>query len=57
MAVSFTYDVTREDGTGYKSFRNQKKAEDYAVTLKRVPDEKIKITRSARGYPSFEYYV
>ena len=57
MAVSFTYDVTREDGTGYKSFRNQKKAEDYAVTLKRVPDEKIKITRSARGYPSVEYYV
>lgn len=57
MAVSFTYDVTREDGTGYQSFRNQKKAEAYAVTLKRTPDEKIKITRSAKGYPGFVYYV
>ena len=29
MAISFIYDVVRIDGTGYKMFRNQKKAEDY----------------------------
>lgn len=57
MAVSFIYDVTREDGTGYKSFRNQKKAEEYAATLKRSPDERIKITRSGKGFPSYEYWV
>lgn len=57
MALSFVYDVVRTDGTGYKSFRNQKKAEAYAETLKRTPEEKIQITRTGRGFAPYVYYV
>lgn len=57
MAVSFIYDVCRKDGTGYKSFKSQSKAEAYAVTLKRTPDEQIQITRSGKGYPAYVYYI
>lgn len=57
MAVSFIYDVCRLDGTGYKSFKNQKKAEAYALTLKNSEDERIQITRSGKGYPSYVYYI
>ena len=57
MAIAFIYDVVRTDGTGYKMFRNQKKAEQYAVSLKRTPEEKIQITRSAKGFAAYTYYV
>lgn len=57
MAIAFIYDVVRTDGTGYKMFRNQKKAEDYARSLKRNPDEKVQITRTAKGFAPYVYYV
>lgn len=57
MALSFIYDVIRQDGTGYKMFRNQKKAESYALTLKRTPEEKIQITRTGKGFAPYIYYV
>lgn len=57
MALSFVYDVIRTDGTGYKNFRNQKKAEAYAVSLKRTPEEKIQITRTGKGFAPYVYYV
>lgn len=57
MALSFVYDVIRTDGTGYKNFRNQKKAEAYALTLKRTPEEKVQITRTGKGFAPYVYYV
>lgn len=57
MAISFIYDVVRTDGSGYKMFRNQKKAEDYARSLKRTDDEKVQITRTAKGFAPYVYYV
>lgn len=57
MAVSFIYDVVRMDGTGYKMFRNQKKAEDYARSIKRDENDKIQITRSAKGFAPYVYYI
>ena len=57
MAISFIYDVVRTDGTGYKTFRNQKKAEAYATSLKRTPEEKVQITRSAKGFAPYVYYI
>lgn len=57
MAISFIYDVVRTDGTGYKMFRNQKKAEDYARSIKRTDDEKVQITRTAKGFAPYVYYV
>lgn len=57
MAIAFVYDVVRMDGTDYKMFRNQKKAEAYAYSIKRTPDEKIQITRSAKHFAPYVYYV
>lgn len=57
MAISFIYDVVRTDGTGYKMFRNQKRAEDYARSLKRTDEEKVQITRTAKGFAPYVYYV
>lgn len=57
MALSFVYDVVRTDGTGYKMFRSQKKAEDYARSLKRTPEEKVQITRTGKGFAPYTYYV
>lgn len=58
MAVSFIYDVCREkDGTGYKSFKSQKKAEAYALELKGDSTDRIQITRSGKGYPAYIYYL
>lgn len=57
MAISFIYDVVRTDGSGYKMFRNQAKAEAYALSLKRTPEEKVQITRSAKGFAPYVYYV
>lgn len=57
MAISFIYDVVRTDGSGYKMFRNQSKAEAYALSLKRTPEEKVQITRSAKGFAPYVYYV
>lgn len=57
MAISFIYDVIRIDGTGYKTFRNQKKAEEYALHIKRSNDDKIQITRSAKGFVPYVYYM
>ena len=57
MAISFIYDVVRMDGTAYKAFRNQKKAEDYALSIKRGEDDKIQITRSAKGFVPYVYYL
>lgn len=57
MAIAFVYDVVRMDGTGYKMFRNQKKAEAYAVSIKRSEEDRIQITRSAKGFAPYVYYV
>lgn len=57
MAISFIYDVIRIDGTAYKMFRNQKKAEEYALRIKRSNDDKIQITRSAKGFAPYVYYM
>ena len=57
MAISFIYDVVRMDGTAYKMFRNQKKAEQYALSIKRSEDDKIQITRSAKGFAPYVYYL
>lgn len=57
MAISFIYGVVRIDGTAYKMFRNQKKAEDYARSIKRSEDDKIQITRSAEGFVPYVYYI
>lgn len=57
MAISFIYDVIRMDGTAYKMFRNQKKAEDYARSIKRGEDDKIQITRTAKGFAPYTYYI
>ena len=57
MAISFIYDVVRMDGTTYKMFRNQKKAEDYARSIKRGEDDKIQITRTAKGFAPYTYYI
>lgn len=57
MAIAFVYDVVRMDGTAYKMFRNQKKAEQYALSIKRSEDDKIQITRSAKGFAPYVYYL
>jgi len=57
MAIAFIYDVVRVDGTAYKMFRNQKKAEAYALSIKRSPDDKVQITRSAKGFTPYTYYL
>lgn len=57
MAISFTYEVVRMDGTAYKMFRNQKKAEQYALSIKRSENDKIQITRSAKGFIPYVYYL
>lgn len=57
MAISFIYDVVRMDGTDYKMFRNQKKAEDYARSIKRGVNDKIQITRTAKGFVPYVYYL
>ena len=57
MAISFIYEVVRMDGTAYRVFRNQKKAEDYALSIKRGEDDKIQITRSAKGFVPYVYYL
>lgn len=57
MAIAFIYDVVRVDGTAYKMFRNQKKAEDYARSIKRDEADKIQITRSAKGFAPYVYYI
>lgn len=58
MATIFTYEVVRMDGTGFKSFKNKTKAEAYALTLKRTPDEKVQITRKGKaGYTDYVYYI
>ena len=57
MAIAFVYDVIRMDGTAYKMFRNQKKAEDYARSIKRDENDKVQITRSAKGFAPYVYYI
>ena len=57
MAIAFVYDVVRIDGTAYKMFRNQKKAEEYARSIKRSEDDRIQITRSAKGFAPYVYYL
>ena len=57
MAISFTYAVVRMDGTAYKTFRNQEKAEQYAFSIKRNGDDKIQITRTAKGFVPYVYYL
>lgn len=57
MAILFIYEVVRMDGTAYKMFRNQKKAEQYALSIKRSENDKIQITRSAKGFIPYVYYL
>lgn len=57
MALSFIYDVIRTDGTGYKMFHSQKKAETYAASIKRSPSEKVQITRTGKNFAPYVYYV
>lgn len=57
MAVVFTYVVSHQDGTQKQIFKNQHKAEEYAVQIKHTPEELIKIVRTAKGYEDFIYYI
>lgn len=57
MAIVFTYDVCRMDGTAHATFKNSKKAEAYAMSIKNSPDELIQITRSAKNFATYVYYV
>lgn len=57
MAISFTYDVCRMDGTMHKAFKNQAKAEAYAMSLKQNPSDKIQITRTGKNYAPYTYYL
>lgn len=57
MALIFYYDVVKMDGTCHKTFRSQKKAEDYARNLKQNEADKIQITRSCKGMTPYVYYV
>ena len=57
MAISFIYDVVRMDGTAYRMFRNQKKAKQYALSIKRNENDKIQITRTAKGFAPYIYYI
>ena len=57
MALSFIYDVVRMDGTGYKMFHSQKKAETYAASIKRISSEKVQITRIGKNFAPYVYYV
>lgn len=56
MAVRISYYVSRQDGSGFKVFFAQKAAERYAKTLKRTPDEQIKIVKKGWG-EEYVYYV
>ena len=57
MAIIYTYVVRKQDGSCGKVFHNKEKAEAYGISLKSSEDEKIPITRSARGMASYTYYV
>ena len=57
MALLFIYEVIRMDGTEYKMFHSQKKAETYAVSIKRSPSEKVQITRTGKKFAPHVYYV
>ena len=57
MALSFIYDVIRTDGTGYKMFHSQKKAETYAASIKRSSDEKVQSIRRGKNFAPYVYYV
>lgn len=57
MAISYTYIVQRMDGTECKTFKNQGKAETYARRIKRSDAEKVQITRTAKGYEPYVYYI
>jgi hypothetical protein len=57
MGIRFTYEVMRLDASGYKIFHNQTKAEEYARSLKHNDEDKIQITRTAKGFAPYVYYV
>ena len=57
MALLFIYDVSRMDGTGHKMFRNQKKAEAYAASIKKFSSEKVQIIRTGKNFAPYVYYV
>lgn len=57
MAVVFTFAVQKMDGSGYKTFKSQSKAEAYGLSLLSVPGDKVQITRTARGYAPYTYYL
>lgn len=58
MAVIFTYYVCHQsDGSQMQMFKNQSKAEAYAKQIKRDNSDVIKITRTAKGYNDFIYFI
>lgn len=57
MGLRFTYEVVRMDGSGYKLYHNQAKAEAYAHKLAAQYQEKIQITRTAKGFAPYVYYI
>lgn len=57
MALQVTYTVCRMDGSGYKVFHNQTKAEDYGHSLKQTEAEQIMIKRQYRGGAPYVYYI
>ncbi len=57
MAMKFSYYVRKMDGTCGQIFHNQKKAEDYARSLKANDADKIPITRTTTGMAPYTYYI
>ena len=57
MALKATYTVCRMDGSGYKVFHNQNKAEEYGRSLKHSEAEQIMIKRVISGGALYVYYI
>ncbi len=57
MALKAIYTVCRMDGSGYKVYHRQDKAEEYGRSLKRHEDEKIMIKRVISGGAPYVYYI
>jgi hypothetical protein len=57
MALKAIYTVCRMDGTGYKIFHRQDKAEEYGRSLKHSEAEQIMIKRVISGGAPYVYYI
>lgn len=57
MALKAIYTVCRMDGSGYKVFHNQHKAEEYGRSLKHSEAEQVMIKRLISGGAPYVYYI